>query len=154
MRVFVAYGGEEARRVAALLHEFLNGLGRPTFIEFEAFMAPNDTPLGEWGPNVRSALLKADIFLVVYSPGSDQSDELKKEIVFAKEWGLEFHALLDDRISKTSTTLPNVIRGSGIDHYNANNPSQSFEGMVLRLQQKAVGLPYSGLRILKAMMEQ
>jgi hypothetical protein len=153
LRLFLAYGGTEAERVARLLHEYLNKLGRPEYIEFEAFMAPDDTGMSRWKEDIQYALQRADVLLVVWAGSSSESGDLKEEIEFAKEWGLLFHTFLDDRINKRDSSLPKVLRDYGIDHYNAGHPEDYFSPLALKLEQIAFGIPYGGLKLVEAVRE-
>jgi hypothetical protein len=123
-------------------------------MEFEAFIAPNDTPIGEWAPHVKEALRKAGIFLVVYALDSGGSTELTKEIVLAHEWGIKFETLIDRRVDTEARGFPKILKDSNIGTFEATNPESAFSGILPRLAQCAFELEYSGLSIVRRMLEQ
>jgi hypothetical protein len=145
LRVFIAYGGREAEDIASLLHDYLDG-----FRVIEPYQAPHDNGIGKWPAPVKEALKKSDVFLVVWATGSSSSTELFKEIILADEWEIKFETLLDDRIRTTDPTLPPVIQASDISPLNVANPLSSFEGILPKLKQCAVSLPYGGLKLAEA----
>src|SRR5215510_4974387 len=82
VKLFVSYSRSDGKRFADHIYKYFKALGQDVFTDTQNIRAGFD-----WNNELKENIAKCDIFVVICTPLSMKSQEVKKEVEIAKSSG-------------------------------------------------------------------